>query len=319
MSWIPITSFGQTCSPIAGYASRWVAEMDVPYKLYKGDCLEIMPTLEAGSVDAIITDLPYGTTDLKWDSIIPLAPMWEQVKRILKSNGVFVSTASQPFTSILGASNASWLSYEWIWRKNKVTGAFNAKFIPLKEHENILVFSPAPARSNQFSDFKFTYNPQGIKQDMSRQQGKRTVSAMNNLRGNVSKTYTKTHSSYPTSVLEFDKDEDYVHPTQKPVALYEYLINTYTNFGETVLDITMGSGTTIIAAIRTGRKSIGIERDPKYFSIAEKRIKQAAQQPALFHATQQSVQRTGGESGQQSLFSAGEVLPAKVTRQSTRR
>lgn len=250
--------------------------------LHNGDCLQVLPSIHDGSIDAIITDLPYGTTSYKWDSIIPLAPMWEQVRRVLKPNGVFVSTTSQPFTTILGASNLDWLSHEWIWLKNNKTGAFNAKYLPLKGHETILVFSPAPARSNQFSDFRFTYNPQGIKVDGTRAHGKRTVSAMNNLRGDVSKTYTKTHNSYPTSVLWFDIESGCVHPTQKPVGLYEYLILTYTNAGETVLDICMGSGTTGVAAVQTGRNFIGIEKEQEYFSMADRRIRPEVFQPSLF-------------------------------------
>ena len=133
----------------AANANRWVAEMDIPYKLYKGDCLEIMPTLEAGSVDAIITDLPYGTTQCDWDSIIPLDEMWKQVKRVLKFNGVFVTTASQPFTSVLIMSNLDWFKYEWIWHKNRGSGHLNAKIMPMKYHENILVFCSG----------KTTFNP----------------------------------------------------------------------------------------------------------------------------------------------------------------
>jgi DNA modification methylase len=290
--------------------------MDVPYKLYKGDCLEIMPQLEAGSVDAIITDLPYGTTRCSWDEVIPLKEMWKQVKRVLKSSGVFVTTSSQPFTTVLVYSNLKGFRCEWIWNKNKAGNIMLAKKQPLKIHENIVVFGGAK------------YNPQMTKNPFMRDIRKEK-SKQNRDDGAVTpKGFIKYADDYdpslkyPVSIQNFVNHrelDDVFHPTQKPVDLYRYLIRTYTNPNETVLDIAMGSGTTGIAAISEGRSFIGIEKEQVYYSIAEKRIKQAAQQPALFHATQQSVQRTGGESGQQNLFSAGEVLPAKVTRQSTRR
>lgn len=269
--------------------------MNLPYKLYKGDCLEIMPTLEAGSVDAIITDLPYGTTACAWDEVIPFAEMWREVKRVLKSNGVFITTSAQPFTSFLIVSNPEFFKVEWIWRKNQANNFATMKYYPAKKHENIVMFSKG----------SFTYNPQmekTISSEVVRRAKATGRSSIVRAKGTTEhysslsrteKHFTETIN--PSSVLDFDgvpRATGTEHPTQKPVALYEYLINTYTNFGETVLDICMGSGTTIEAAIKTGRKSIGIERDPKYFSIAEKRISQAAQQPALFHATQQSVNPT---------------------------
>ena len=276
-----------------------------------------MPTLEAGSVDAIITDLPYGTTACEWDSIIPLAPMWEQVKRILKPSGVFITTASMPFTGALWASNPQYFKYDWVWNKYGTTNFGNVKIQPLRQHESVLVFY----------DTQCTYNPQVSKDNLRTIfKGRYTRTGESEVAYNSKSNLeaVKHNVGYPKTILEYMRpnnriDEGGLHPTQKPTALYRYLIRTYTNHNEVVLDFCFGSGTTIISAIAEGRRSIGIERDPKYFAIAEKRISQAAQQPALFHATQQSVQRTGGESGQQSLFSAGDSLPAKVTRQSTRR
>ena len=288
----------------ASNANRWVAEMDVPYKLYKGDCLEIMPTLEAGSVDAIITDLPYGTTACEWDSIIPLDEMWKQVKRVLKSNGVFITTASQPFTSLLVMSDVNIFNSRWIWQKDKAANFGVANYRPLNIVEDVLIFSKGVP----------TYNPQmWDSKKKSNKGGKGSV--INGVYGSngFKWNYRDTTEKYPDNVIYFatpkhnDGENGSYHPTQKPVALYEYLIKTYTNFGETVLDITMGSGTTIIAAMKTGRKSIGIERDPKYFAIAEKRIKQAAQQPALLHEAQQSVHLTAygaGGRGQNPLQSS---------------
>jgi DNA modification methylase len=257
--------------------------MEIPYKLYKGDCLEIMPTLEAGSVDAIITDLPYGTTQCDWDSVVPLDEMWKQVKRVLKANGVFVTTASQPFTSVLVCSNLEWFKYEWIWDKRSPTGFLNVKKMPMQQHNNIVVFSESLQ----------SYNPQYGKAGKPFGKGKdRSTDSYGSFGDDI-----KSNVGYPKTIISYPRpnnltEGDNFHPTQKPIALYKYLISTYTNEGETVLDITMGSGTTGVSALQLARRFIGIERDPKYFSIAEKRISQAAQQPALFHATQQSVNPT---------------------------
>jgi site-specific DNA-methyltransferase (adenine-specific) len=236
-------------------------------KMYQGDCLEIMPTLEAESIDAILTDLPYETTACAWDEIIPFEPMWTQVKRVLKPRGVFVTTASQPFTSKLVMSNLDWFKYEWIWDKRLAGNPFIAKYQPLKTHEDICVFSKNG----------HTYNPQMIKGEIHRRGY-----------GGKSKMWEKisipigdwTDEFYPRSIVEFSiggrsRSEIVDHPTQKPVALYEYLIRTYTNEGDTVLDICAGSGTTGVAAIRTGRNAILIEKDAKYFEIMQKRIAQA--------------------------------------------
>lgn len=279
-----------------------------------------MPQLEAGSVDAIITDLPYGTTACAWDVVIPLDEMWKQVKRVLKPSGVFVTTSAQPFTSFLVVSNPNDYRCEWIFEKTVATNFLNSNQLPMKAHENVIVFS---------SSGTFTYNPQRTSDKANRE---RTIFRDKLFREGVYGSPKRTDSlldksRLPRTVQLFKSpprnnqfvDKYNLHPTQKAIEAIIYLVKTYTNFGETVLDIAMGSGTTIEAAIKTGRKSIGIERDPKYFAIAEKRIKQAAQQPALLHEAQQSVQRTGGESGQQNLFSAGEVLPAKVTAKSPRR
>jgi site-specific DNA-methyltransferase (adenine-specific) len=249
------------------------------YQLFHGDCLDLLPTLADKSIDAIITDLPYGTTSCSWDEIIPFAPMWEQVKRLCK--GVFVTTASQPFTSKLIMSNTKDFKYEWIWRKNKKVGFLNANKMPLFEHENIVVFC----------DGSTIYNPQ-----MS--IGKKHTRGSNRHRGsdNYGNFNPKEYESsewYPTSVIDVKSQSDScvtfaskpnrldTHPTQKPVALYEYLIRTYTNEGETVLDFTMGSGTTGVACMKSNRNFIGIEKELNYFEIAQKRIAEAAQQPPL--------------------------------------
>jgi site-specific DNA-methyltransferase (adenine-specific) len=229
--------------------------------LILGECLEKMKEIPDGSVDMVLCDLPYGTTQNKWDSVIPLEPLWREYRRVCKPNAAIVLTASQPFTSALGASNLAGLRYAWVWEKNAATGHLNAKRMPMKLHEDILVFSDAP----------HAYYPQGLQM-----LGK--IVRRGNNGGNFGKSGTENFqewTNYPRSILRFASDSGAVHPTQKPVALMEYLIRTYTNEGETVLDNTMGSGTTGVACVRTGRNFIGIERDERYFQIASDRISQA--------------------------------------------
>lgn len=229
------------------------------FQLYRGDCLDVMKDIPDGSVDLILTDPPYGTTACKWDSIIPLEPMWGQLKRLIKPNGAIVMTASQPFTTTLIASNMKMFKYCWVWKKSKPTGHLNAKKQPLRTYEDVVVFY----------DNQCIYNPQGVKPT------DKVVSRTN--RGNYgecSKTTRQTVTNYPRNIVEFPS-VDGVHQTQKPVALMEYLIRTYTNDGETVLDFTMGSGTTGVACGNTGRKFIGIELDRGYYHIARKRIAEA--------------------------------------------
>ena len=243
-------------------------------RILNGDCLELMPTLPAASVDLILCDLPYGTTACAWDAVIPFEPLWREYRRIAKPNAAIVLTASQPFTSALGASNLSLLKYAWFWRKTRATGHLNAKKMPMKDVEEVLVFYGALP----------TYNPQGLKplnkvQRNSASDMARGVSsdATSVITGGITKLeYTQESTGYPRQVLDFPSEGSTVHPTQKPVALMEYLIRTYTNPGDTVLDNCMGSGTTGVAAMQSGRKFIGIERDPDYFAICQKRIGEAA-------------------------------------------
>jgi len=248
--------------------------------LYHGDCLEVLPTFPPASVEAIITDLPYGTTACEWDSIIPLDEMWKQVKRVLKVNGVFVTTASQPFTSVLIVSNLSMFRYEWIWQKDRPTNIFFKEVQPMKYHENILVFSPAG--SHNMSVVKAFYNPQmEIKPKENKRKNRERTFKNDGIFGNRVFEYKSKRGeqddTYPNSIQFFNRKQNGEHPTQKPVELYEYLIRTYTNAGETVLDIAMGSGTTGVAAVQTGRTFIGIEKEQKYFEIASRRIAQAPQ------------------------------------------
>jgi DNA modification methylase len=236
--------------------------------LYKGDCLELMKDIPDGSVDAIITDPPYGTTACKWDSVIPFDLMWEQLNRIIKPNGAIVLLASQPFTSALVMSNPKIFKYEWIWQKSHATGHLNSKKQPLRQHESVCIFYKKQC----------TYNPQMIDKTYL---DKRTKSG--NAEANIYNKFNKVErqipitKGYPKTIqyfaTPFKGGEGGKHPTQKPVALMEYLIKTYTNKNETVLDFTMGSGSTGVACVNTNRNFIGIEMDDNYFKIAEQRIK----------------------------------------------
>ena len=231
--------------------------------LMQGDCLERMKEIPSGSVDMVLADPPYGTTQCKWDSIIPLEPMWEQLKRVIKPNGAIVMTAAQPFTTALISSNMKMFRYDLIWTKSQATGFYNANRMPLRAHEDVVVFySSLP-----------TYNPQKTSGSPYRQ---RRGSASDVYVGkDCIETVNDTGDRHPLSHRHFAKDSDKSHPTQKPVALMEYIIKTYTNEGETVLDFTMGSGSTGVAAVNTSRRFIGIELDLNYFNIALERIEAA--------------------------------------------
>ena len=239
-------------------------------KLYKGDCLELMKAIPSGSVDAIICDLPYGTTQNKWDSAPPLNLIWEQYKRIIKDNGAIILFAQTPFDKVLGASNLPMLKYEWVWRKSRPTGHLNANKMPMKAHENILVFYKKPPTFNK----QMTIGKPNHVKDGSIRKSKAT----NNNYGHFENVVQKaTELKNPVTVIEFSQQDPnkIEHPTQKPIELMEYLVKTYTNEGDVVLDNTMGSGTTGVACVNTIRKFIGIEMDENYFNIASKRIKEA--------------------------------------------
>ena len=234
--------------------------------LRQGDCLAEMDKLiERGvKVDMILTDPPYGTTACKWDSIVPFEPMWERINKIIKPSGAVVLFGSQPFTSALVMSNPKMFKYEWIWEKTRPTGFFTAKKMPMKIHENILVFyKKQPA-----------YSPIKVKADESKIDRRKTLTSTYNPYLGVTKGRVRDSGMrYPLSIQKIKSiSEKGQHPTQKPVPLLEYLIKTYTNEGETVLDFTMGSGSTGVACVNTKRNFIGIELDEKYFEIAKERI-----------------------------------------------
>ena len=246
-------------------------------KIYHGDCLELMKEIPDGSIDMILCDLPYGMTACKWDSIIPLEPLWEQYERIIKDNGAIVLTASQPFTTRLISSNMKHFKYCWYWIKSKPNGFQHAKNRPMTKVEEVCVFSKAPiGHKSLLGTRRMVYNPQGV-----RPSGKKTISKVTHGRtlgarpNQVGREY-ESYTGFPHNVLEFPNvtGKQAIHPTQKPVALFEYLIKTYTNEGEVVLDNCIGSGTTAIACINTNRFFIGIEKEKKYVDIANKRIEE---------------------------------------------
>jgi len=243
--------------------------------LINGDCLEAMLNIPDGSVDMVLTDPPYGTTQNKWDSVIPLEPMWKQLKRVIRRNGVIVMTASQPFTTTLIASNMKMFKYCWVWDKIKGTGFLNAKKMPMRNHEDIVVFyGKLP-----------TYNPQ-MTSGHKRKVSFRAKHYQTDVYGDMNNDYKYDSTDrHPRSiqVISTATQNSSLHPTQKPVALMEYLIKTYTNEDETVLDFTMGSGTTGVACVNLSRKFIGIEKEPKYFDIACKRIEDVQRQERLFY------------------------------------
>jgi site-specific DNA-methyltransferase (adenine-specific) len=240
-------------------------------QVFLGDCLELYKNIEHKSIDLILTDLPYGTTACKWDTIIPFDKLWEMVNYLLKPNGAFITTASQPFTSALVMSNPKMFKYEWIWGKHKGTGHLNAKRQPMTNHENILVFG----KSN------ITYNPQKTDGESYKLRGSHNVSP-NEITYNGSKPlrvgYSYDYDSskrYPLTIQKFDnhnQKNDRFHPTQKPIALFEYLLKTYSNENMKIFDPCMGSGTTGVACKNLNRSFIGIEKDEGYFKIAEQRI-----------------------------------------------
>lgn len=239
-------------------------------KIYCEDCLEGMKRIEDKSIDMILCDLPYGTTACKWDTIIPFEPLWAQYKRIIKDRGAIVLTASQPFTSALVMSNANMFKYEIIWQKEQAANFMFLKKQIGKSHENVIVFY-----KNQP-----TYNPQMIIGAKPSKSGSKNNIQSHKLSGGTPKRSGST-DRFPISVLQFKRDKNKLHPTQKPVALFEYLVRTYTNEGELVLDNCIGSGTTAIAALNTGRHFIGFEKDQGYYEIACKRISEHTAQERI--------------------------------------
>lgn len=236
-----------------------------------GDCLELMKDIPNGSIDMILADLPYGTTANKWDSVIPLNILWEHYERIIKDNGAIVLTASQPFTTHLIYSNQKLFKYEIIWVKSRPNGHLEAKNKPMRKHENILIFSKG-ASANGCKN-RITYNPQGlVKVERYNRNSTDTDNYGSRKSRPVGLVTKQEYTNYPTTIWEFGSEGKTIHPTQKPIELFEQLIKTYTNEGELVLDNAAGSGTTAIASIKTGRQFIVMEKEEKYYQLIKTRV-----------------------------------------------
>lgn len=257
------------------------------YEIYKGDCLEVMDKLiEQGvKVDCVICDPPYGTTACKWDSAIPFDAMWERLNKLIKPNGAIVLFGSEPFSSQLRCSNLKNYKYDWIWEKSKCSNFPHAKNMPLKFHENIIVFSRGKiGHISQLKEKRMIYNPQGIKKVDKTWERKRKYDKGDNGHHLVRESHKLKRiiefENFPTTIIKIgnsNNNERKFHPTQKPVSLLMYLVRTYTNENEVILDFTMGSGSTGVACMLTDRKFIGVELDDKYFEIAENRLKEATE------------------------------------------
>lgn len=242
-------------------------------RAYQMDCLEGMKLLPDKSIDMILCDLPYGTTKCKWDTIIPLDKLWEQYKRIIKDNGAIVLTASQPFTTVLINSNLEWFKYNWVWEKTKAGNFIQAKNMPLKLHEDVCVFSNGVVIHKGQSKRRMKYNPQGVIEVDKEWSRPQVYDSEHQFKRPSHKTKRKiTQEGFPSSVLKFNSVHNPPHPTQKPVELFEYLIRTYTDENEIVLDNCLGSGTTAVACEISGRKWIGFETESKYIEVINKRL-----------------------------------------------
>ena len=242
-------------------------------KIYLGECLELMKNIPDGSIDMILCDLPYGTTQCKWDTIIPLDKLWKEYNRVCKKNAAILLTSAQPFTSALIMSNPKYFKYNWIWEKSKATGYLNAKKMPMRAHEDVCVFYRKPP----------TYNPQMV-QGTPYNKGK--AHRPTDVYGAQKSVLVKNDTGlrYPRTVQYFKTAESegkksVIHPTQKPLALFEYLIKTYSNEGELILDNCIGSGTTAVACINTNRSYIGMELDEEYYNGCLERIKKITESP----------------------------------------
>ena len=246
------------------------------YKLLQGDCLELMKDIPDRSINMILCDLPYGTTACKWDSIIPLQPLWEHYKRMIKDNGAILLFGQEPFSSQVRNSNLEWYRYDWIWQKQKPSNFQLMNYQPGRVQENIMVFSKAKACFVKNGN-TMNYYPQMVEREKIRKAnvkiyGDTSKNILHDYKNGEKDNYKEYDKKHPISIIQFNTESKKVHQTQKPVELLEYLIKTYTQDGEIILDNTMGSGSTGVAALNLHRKFIGIELDENYFQIAEKRI-----------------------------------------------
>lgn len=280
--------------------------------LFCGDCLDVMKSIPDNSIDMVLCDLPYGTINCSWDSKIPLEPLWEQWLRVLSPNSSVLLFGSEPFSTKLRMSK---FKYDWIWIKNRPTGFVHAKNKPLKDFEIISVFSPYPmGHKSLLGDRRMRYNPQGL--EVYGKMSKSSKSKFGNIDGKRKSHKAEVVSdftNYPRMVLSFGKDtgKSNLHPTQKPVALCEYLIKTYTDNGMTVLDNCMGSGSTGVACLNTGRKFIGIEKDKQYFEVAKERIESVQKDLEMQkHEQQEEQEQTQNDYDEQEVEFTDETIDA---------
>mgnify|MGYP001199819310 FL=1 len=246
------------------YMPSKLFNVDKDITLWQGDCLQLMSHIPDKSVDMILCDLPYGTTACSWDEVIPFEPLWKHYKRIIKDNGAIVLFGSEPFSTKLRMSNLDWYKYDWVWKKEKGLGFLNAKLKPLQDYETVSVFSNVTINKMNYFPQMREGKPYVVKNKPHLQKGTNG--------GYKAVTTVNSGERYPLTIIEYNRVRNTSHPTQKPVDLLEYLIKTYTNEGMTVLDNTMGSGSTGVACKNTNRKFIGIELDEEYFNIAKERI-----------------------------------------------
>ena len=255
---------------------------DERYKLYQGDCLEVMDKLiESGIVfDMVLVDPPYAKTRGRWDVLIPLNDMWNRLSKLIKPNGAICIFGNEPYSSMVRMSNIENYKYDWKWVKNRATGFANCNYRPMARYEDIMIFSKANASTGGKNN-AMIYKPQGLivsgkkKKNTTKRHGLIQQDTNNVGKNNIlmqDTEYIQQYTNYPNNILEFNCESKYVHPTQKPVDLLEYLIKAYTNEGDLVLDFTMGSGSTGVACLNTNRRFVGIELDEKYFNIAKERL-----------------------------------------------
>ena len=248
-------------------------------QLYHGDCLELMKNIPNKSVDMILCDLPYGTTACKWDNVIPFEPMWEQYKQIIKDKGAIILFGQEPFSSQVRNSNLDWYRYDWVWQKQRPSNFQLMNYQCGRVHENIMVFSQAQAcyvkNGNTMNYYPQMTPRENIRKANVKIYGNTTNNILHGYKNGEKDNYKEYSEKHPISIIQFNTESKKLHPTQKPVALLEYLIKTYTNEGETILDNCMGSGSTGVACVNTKRNFIGIELDKGYFNIAKKRINEA--------------------------------------------
>ena len=258
-------------------------------RIYNMDCLEGMKNINDKSIDLILCDLPYGTTASKWDKVISFTKLWSEYMRIIKDEGVIALTANASFTNKLINSNEKYYKYKWIWIKNTKTNFVNAKNRPLTQYEEILIFSKGNTANG--SKIKMNYYPQGIiRVDKVMKAGKNRFGTVAGVRPSHKSEFIREYTNYPSDVLYFNKDKTNLHPNQKPLELFEYLVKTYTKENNIVLDNCIGSGTTAVACINTDRNYIGFEIEKKYYDIAEKRIRESLEEKEKLSSVEPGAQ-----------------------------